>query len=67
MANEKQARELLRRKPRGRHLAWSEADLDAMTSPEVLAAVAEEVVVDWRSNAPVEGREALEASEGEEI
>lgn len=47
--------------PRGRAIRWTDADLDAMTSPEALMAAQDEIAQAWRRDAPPEARGLIDA------
>lgn len=55
-----------KRKKRGKHISWTEADIDAQLTPEALQVLADEVASDWAAKAPAEAKNALEAKEEEE-
>ena len=60
MADEKPVENVV---PRGKALRRSAKQLDEMTSPEALEALAEEAQEDWRENAPKRFKGLLDAEE----
>lgn len=50
-----------RRDPDRRAIPWTDADLDAFTSPEALQAASEEIAQAWRRDAPPAARDMIDA------